>query len=834
LVEDGSDILVTLDPDARFVYVAPSWFRVLGYSADGLVGRPCVELVHEDDRARFGEFLQAIFAGEADPGIEFRTVHADGAMRWIGSRARLATGDDGQAVVIATWRDVTKRRRAEDESLLNQLRLQELLDLAQRASDLTDDEILELALVKSVRLTRSGRGILEVFGDDGERKAICWPDTNWNPSPFNGALSWGSDAREAGGSDADSSAAASDDEEPSNEAGVLRYITVPVIEDDRARMVIRVAGKPENYDETDIRLLTLLAGDVLRIVERGKAQQKLRLSAKVFDSTAEGVLVVDGEFRIAAVNRAFTQITGYLESELLGSDINVLRSGCQDDTFYRAIGNELERTGCWRGELMNRRKSGEIYPVWLTVSSLADEQGRFSHFVAVFSDITAIKQSEEKLDFLAHHDPLTALPNRLLFDKRLELALVRARRKSRKLAVLFMDLDRFKGVNDSLGHPVGDALLQSLAKEVRAVLRGEDMIARIGGDEFVVLLEDLAGISDAMHVLNRLTAVFAKPIRAGSHELYVTLSIGISVYPADGTEAYELVRNADAAMYLAKMEGRNTYRFYNPEITAQALERLRIETDLRKALNEGGLSLHFQPQIELESGRLLGAEVLARWTHEDLGAISPTRFIPVAEESGLIGMLGTFVLNCACRQLRRWRDAGFELPGISVNLSVAQIERQNVAAEVESALLASGLTGGDLELEITESVIMRHTDRAIDMLNQLRNLGVHLAIDDFGSGFSSLNYLKRLPIQTLKIDRSFINNIGQEANDEAIVRAVLALSANLNLRVVAEGVETEEQARFLQEAGCQDAQGFLYSKPLPADAFAARFQSWPLVARRSD
>ena len=576
----------------------------------------------------------------------------------------------------------------------------------------------------------------------------------------------------------------------------------------------------------------MLAGDVLRIVERSKAQQKLRLSAKVFDSTAEGVLVVDAGFRVAAVNRAFTQITGYSETELLGSEVNVLRSSCHDDAFYQSIWIELQRTGCWRGELTNRRKSGEIYPVWLTISSLLDEQGRFSHFVAVFSDITAIKQSEEKLDFLAHHDPLTALPNRLLFDKRLELALVRARRAGRKLAVLFMDLDRFKGVNDSLGHPVGDALLQSLAKEVRAVLRGEDMMARIGGDEFVVLLEDLASVGDIMHVLNRLMDVFATPIRAGSHELYVTLSIGISVYPTDGTAAYELVRNADAAMYLAKTEGRNTYRFYNPEITAQALERLRIETDLRKALSEGRLSLHFQPQIELESGRLLGAEVLARWMHDDLGAISPCRFIPVAEESGLIGTLGAFVLNCACRQLRLWRDAGFELPGISVNLSVAQLERQNVAAEVESALLASGLTGGDLELEITESVIMRHTDRAIDMLNRLRSLGVHLAIDDFGSGFSSLNYLKRLPIQTLKIDRSFINNIGLETNDEAIVRAVLALSANLNLRVVAEGVETEQQAEFLQQAGCQDAQGFLYSQPLPAEAFAARFHSWPLAGRR--
>jgi diguanylate cyclase (GGDEF)-like protein len=434
----------------------------------------------------------------------------------------------------------------------------------------------------------------------------------------------------------------------------------------------------------------------------------------------------------------------------------------------------------------------------------------------VFSDITKARESQDKLDHLAHHDPLTALPNRLLFHDRLQHALVRAARAGQQLAVLFIDLDRFKNVNDTLGHHVGDELLKQVAGALSGRLREGDTLARLGGDEFIVLLENVDGQFGAGQVAEKLMAMFEQAFIVADYELFVTGSVGISVYPQDGQDLNLLIRNADVAMYQAKARGRNGYQFYAPSMSGEGVERLRMEAMLRRAIEKNEIFLHYQPQVEIDSGRLIGVEALVRWHNPELGLVSPARFIPLAEDTGFINQLGKWVLVEACRQMVRWQEAGLEVPKIAVNLSVRQFERGSIAGMVAAILAETGLAPQRLQLEVTESVIM-NTGDALVFVNDLHAIGVGLAIDDFGTGYSSLAYLKQLPVQTLKIDRSFIKDISTDANDEAIAIAIIQLGKSLNLSVIAEGVETEEQAAFLLRHGCNRAQGYFYSRPVTPD-----------------
>ncbi|RZA36573.1 MAG: EAL domain-containing protein, partial [Lysobacteraceae bacterium] len=548
------------------------------------------------------------------------------------------------------------------------------------------------------------------------------------------------------------------------------------------------------------------------ITERKLAEEKLRLAATVLEHIADAVAVVDVSGRIAAINPAFTQITGYTEMEALGQQSSLTRAGRHDDPFYQQMWQDLHDAGFWRGERWENRKNGEVYLEWLTVSSVRNDADDVTHYVCVFSDITEVRQSQDKLDHLAHHDPLTALPNRLLFHDRLQHAMIRSSREGRQLAVLFIDLDRFKNVNDTLGHHVGDELLKQMAGALTGCLREGDTLARLGGDEFIVLLEDVNGEPGARHVAGKLMALFEQPVTVAGHELFVTGSIGISLFPQDGQDLNILVRNADIAMYQAKARGRNGYQFYAPAMSSGGADRLRLESLLRRAIERDEMFLHYQPQVEIDTGRLLGVEALVRWNSPELGAVSPVRFIPVAEDTGFISQLGQWVLAEACCQMTRWDRAGLTVPKMAVNLSVRQFERGSIAPMVAGVLRDTGLEAARLQLEVTESVIM-HTGDALECINELRAVGVGLAIDDFGTGYSSLAYLSRLPVQTLKIDRSFIQAIPLDTNDEAIAVAIIQLGKNLNLSVIAEGVENAEQADFLLRHGCRQAQGYFYSRP---------------------
>ena len=578
--------------------------------------------------------------------------------------------------------------------------------------------------------------------------------------------------------------------------------------------------------------VTAVVGISADITERKGAEVAQRLAAAVLDSTAEGVVVSDAELRIISVNRAFTEITGYSEAEVLGRTPGIVKSERQGEAFYQAMWAALNSVGAWRGEVWNRRKNGELFPEWLTINVLRDKDGLVRNYVGVFSDISALKHSQAELERLAHFDPLTDLPNRVLFHDRLQHALERAERYEHLVAVVLLDLDGFKTVNDSLGHPVGDRLLQQVAQRLKTCIRVEDTVSRLGGDEFAIILSNLGQGTDALEVIRKVLAVVQEPFDLDGASAMVTTSIGVAVYPADGGVPDELLRNADSAMYDAKEAGRNNYRFYQAAMTQRAQEKLSLERALRRALENDEFEIWYQPQVNLHSGRLLGAEALIRWRDPENGLVSPDAFIPVAERTGLIIPIGAWVVDEVCAQVVRWRDQGLFDGRVAINVSAPQIDRSDFIATLQAAIARHGTPPEALEIEVTESFIMASADHASSVLHAVQALGITTAVDDFGTGYSSFAYLKALPIDNLKIDRVFVNGLPNDGNDVAICRAIIAMAHSLGFRTIAEGVETGDQWEFLRQEGCDEGQGYLLSRPLPAAAFEAWLQAW--VASRGE
>ncbi len=554
------------------------------------------------------------------------------------------------------------------------------------------------------------------------------------------------------------------------------------------------------------------------ITERKQAEAELQLAAKALESTADGVMITTRQRRIISVNQAFTAITGYSAQETLGRDPSFLASGRHDQEFFTRLWQTLNDTDHWQGEIWNRRKNGEVFPEWLAISAVKDLDNQTSHYVGVFTDISQRKQAEARLDFLAYHDPLTQLPNRALFQIRCREALARADRHGYLVCLLFIDLDRFKTINDSLGHAIGDQLLQAAAERLAEGVRETDTLARLGGDEFTLLLDSLNDPQDGAAIAHKLITTLSQPFQLAGHLVYISASIGISCYPRDGRDVQTLLKNADAAMYQTKQEGRNGHRFFSTEMDAQAFESLVMSNSLRQALEKKEFELYYQPQVDLASGRISGVEALLRWHHPELGLVAPSRFIPLAEETGMIGVLSDWALKTACQQAQAWRDAGIPLPRIAVNLSARQFRRPELGREIAAILEETGLEPTMLELEITESMMIHAPQSTRLLLDEFRRLGMSVTIDDFGTGYSSLSFLKRFSIDGLKIDRSFVSDIPREADDAAIVKAIIAMATTLRLRVVAEGVETEEQHRFLCAEGCREGQGFLFGQASPAAA----------------
>lgn len=569
------------------------------------------------------------------------------------------------------------------------------------------------------------------------------------------------------------------------------------------------------------QLISIFADRAAMELMRQHSEAELRLAASVFQSSAEGIMITDGDHRIISANAACEPITGYAPGELIGETPRILRSGRHGEEFYGDLNAALARDGQWTGEVWNRRKDGHVYPQWMTVTAVSDANGRVVNYISSFFDISARKEAEARIHFLAHHDALTGLPNRVLLQDRIHQAISSARRKNVRVAVLFLDLDRFKLINDSLGHDFGDAMLEQVAARLSRSLREGETVARLGGDEFVIVLPSLTHSEDASVVANRLITDIGRPLDLKGQSFHVTTSVGISVFPDDGDTVETLLRNADTAMYHAKELGRNNFQFYTEALNAIVTERVLLENDMRRGLEQHEFVVHYQPQIDARSGQVIGAEALVRWHHPAKGMISPARFIPVAEDTGMIVPLGEYVLHEACRQAAQWARTLPVPLRMGVNLSARQFAMSNLFEAVQRTLEDTGLVPDRLELELTESMLMERPEDAAALLQRLSALGVRIAIDDFGTGYSSLSYLRRFAIDRLKVDQSFIQDLSSDPNDAAIVRAVISLAHTLNLEVIAEGVETLDHLHRLREWGCFDVQGFLFSKPLPASEFEA-------------
>jgi diguanylate cyclase (GGDEF)-like protein/PAS domain S-box-containing protein len=549
---------------------------------------------------------------------------------------------------------------------------------------------------------------------------------------------------------------------------------------------------------------------------RMAAESQLRLAARVIARSGEGIIIADADGRIIDVNSAFENITGYSREESIGRNPNFLSSGRQDSAFYAKMWQALNGEGFWQGEIWNRRKNNEVFPEWLSLSAIRDDAGVVTNYVATFSDVTEARAREARIQHMAHHDFLTGLPNRFLLTDRFRQVAAAAERNNSRFAVLFIDLDRFKNVNDTLGHSVGDQLLRDVAARLGSMVRGTDTISRQGGDEFLVLLGEIDAPEAAAMVARKLMQVLSEPFVLDGHPVTMTPSIGIAISPEDGSDLDSLLKHADLAMYDAKQQGRNNYQFFRREMNARSLELLLMESDLRQALRKSEFELHYQPQISVKDGRPLGLEALLRWRHPERGLVSPADFIPMAEETGLILPIGQWVLNTACQQLAQWRANGWPDLCVAVNLSAAQFRQQDLLGQVKMALSAAHLPAEALELEVTESILMIDADGTAKMLHALNAMGVRLSIDDFGTGYSSLAYLKRFSVSTLKVDRSFVQGIGSDNEDAAICTAIIGLARSLRLSVVAEGVETQAQYDWLAKAGCHIIQGYFTGRPAPA------------------
>ena len=794
-IEGSGDGVWDWDLVADVIVLSPRFSAVLGDVAGERRewSRALDDLLHPEDRARVWAAMARYLAGtEGTFQAEMRLRHEDGHyvdVLWRGAAVRDACGEPVR--MVGTQMDISERQRAASEHAH---------ELAFRTAVI--EHVVEglcvfhrVAEPPHLRFTVWNDRMEAITGytlDEVNRQgwfALLFPDPDYRAR-----------ARQSLGQVCPQRNLHREEWELCNASG--------------ERRMVEISTQCLRLENAEHQVLAL----IVDITEERRAEARLRQAAAVFECTRESILVTDAESRIVAVNQAFTDITGYSEEEVRNQNPRLLKSGKHDEAFYESLWASVASRGFWRGEVWNRRKNGEVYPAWVTVSEVRDAQQRLTHYVGVSSDLSEVKESQEKLDHLVHHDPLTGLPNRLLFTARLAHALERAQRRRAQVGVLFLDLDRFKNINDSFGHPFGDALLIAVAERVRTSVREDDTVARIGGDELTVLVESAESPDGVATVAEKIRRAFDRPFLIEHQETFVTASLGISLYPQDGETASALLRNADSAMYRAKEEGRNNYQFYTKELTSNAFERVVLETSLRRALERDEFVLHYQPQISLSTSAVLGVEALIRWQHPDMGLVPPSKFIPFAEDTGLIVGIGEWVIHSACRQARAWLDAGVAFGKVAVNVASPQFQRGHLVAAVEWALEHWRIPPSLLELEVTENLLMTETQDAIDTFGRFREMGISIAIDDFGTGYSSLAYLKALPIDKLKIDRSFVRDIPDDANDAAITRAVVALGHSLGLQVVAEGVETRQQEHFLALERCDTVQGFLYSPPLTADA----------------
>ena len=609
-------------------------------------------------------------------------------------------------------------------------------------------------------------------------------------------------------------------------ANIRSYLGVPILQQDGTLFGTLCALDNENdsFSEEHVLSAERLSQLLSSTLHLESLACSFQLKSKALESTANAVAIAERNGEIIWINPAYTKLTGYTLEELRASSYHLLDGTVCDSGAAKPIWQQIQRGESWKGELENRRKDGSVYFEEMTITPVLDPQGHVAHFISMKQDITDRKVSEERLNYLAHYDTLTDLPNRLMFRDHLTESILRAEEEETMLAVLFLDLDRFKNINDTLGHDMGDLLLQEAAKRIGNCVRKQDIVSRNSGDEFTVILYGVDNKYEVKRIAQQLASSISQPMVFDGYELFISTSIGISLYPADGNETETLIKNADIAMVHAKEHGHEKVRFYTPDMNSAS--RLDLESYLRRALEKGEMMLHYQPKVDIRSGQMIGMEALLRWIHPVMGFVPPDVFIPIAEDIGMIGPIGEWVLRTACQQNKAWQNAGYPPLTMAVNLSVSQFNYSNIVEKVKSVLAETGLDARWLELEITESIIIQNTEKVIETLLELKEIGIQISVDDFGTGYSSLRYLQMLPIDMLKIDRSFVRDIEKEDDEAAIPKAIISMAHSLDLRVIAEGVETQEQLNFLRKYHCDAMQGYLFSRPLPVDQFEKLLANW--------
>ncbi|MDP3519972.1 MAG: EAL domain-containing protein [Hydrogenophaga sp.] len=830
--EASNDAPWDWNPQTNELYMSPQWWQLIGESDLGTVKNDDDfrrRYIHPEDRLIGVEvFRNTVAARLAHYAFECRLLHRDGHPIPVLVRARISYDAEGRPVrVSGTHQNLTDSRKAQRRETVRTF----LLNLL--AQELSLSELLQQTIAQLEECMPGSLCTILLLDDEGKHIG-----QGFGPSlpasflqAFNGV---------AIGPTQGSCGAAAYTGQPVYIADIAHHPNwVPFLATAQASGLAscwsqpvlvhdgQVAGTFAVYHRQvmepstdDAQLLEMAARFVALAIERKQAESELQLSAAVFENSSEGFLVTDAQQRIIKVNPAFTRITGYSGTDILGKTPRHLASGHQNREFYANMWHELNTTGQWQGEVWNRRKDGQVYPEWLSITRVLDHEGQPRHYIAIFSDTSQRKAHEAQIRALAHFDPLTGLANRTLLKDRVDHDLSQAKRQHQPLTLMFLDLDHFKNINDSLGHHVGDLLLVEVGRRISAVVREQDTVARLGGDEFVAVLPGSNAI-EATHIARRLLERISQPYQLEQHELNITPSIGMALYPEDGADYQTLYRCADTAMYRAKQDGRNGFSFFTAEMQASSIRTLQLDNALRRALEREQLSLHYQPQVSLDTGAVIGVEALLRWNHPEWGAVSPAEFVPVAESSGQIIQIGEWVLRTACQQLKTWRDAGLPEMVMAVNLSAVQFRLPRLPEMVMELLEEAQLPPACLELELTESVAMHDPQGAIATMNRLHDRGILMSVDDFGTGYSSLSYLKRFRVYKLKIDMSFVRDMCADPEDASIVSAIINLAQSLGLKTIAEGVETEAQMAMLREQGCNEIQGYHIGRPMAAPLFEA-------------
>lgn len=785
-----SGVLITdaRQTDNPIIYTNPAFTNITGYSPEETLGLNCRFLQGENrDQPALEELRAAVKEGRSCR-VELRNYHKDGSMFW--NELILSPVHDKQGELthfIGIQNDITEHKIA-TEALHDEINFnQAILNTTGALIIVLDPDgritSFNQACEKTTGYSEAeirGRSYLDLLTTD-ERKSVKTVFKSLKAGDF------------------------------------PNQFTNDWVTKNKERRTITWANTV--LLDSNGEILNII-GTGIDITEQKQAEHELELIASVFDNTSEAIVITDSQYQVLRVNEAFTKITGFTTTDVVGKTPAVWRSYTHDKSFYQRMDSSLQNEGHWRGEIVNRRKNGEVFPTWQNITSIRNTQGEIIQYISILSDISKQKDTEKHIQHLHYYTELTNLPNRDLFNQLCEVAVVRAKDEKRKLSLIAVNLDQFKHINDSFGHPAGDQLIKMVAKRLENALPEHDTLSHFWGDEFAILAEGIRDSQDAFNLSQELHEVLKEPFHVNNHEIRLTTSIGLTLFPDDGEDVTSLIRNMVTAVNHAKNQGRNNIQFYTRELTESALQRVTLGNELQRAIEQNELVLFYQPQYSLKTGKMIGAEALIRWQHPEHGMIPPFKFIPVAEENGLIIPMGEWVLKNACQQMRTWLDQDSSMERICVNVSGQQMQQEELVGCVENVLHETGLKPSQLELEITESFIMKQTETVIKTLDGLKQLGVFLSIDDFGTGYSSLSYLKRLPVHKLKIDRSFISDIPSNTNDEVIAKAVLALGQSLQLEVIAEGVETKEQQEFLRKLNCDAVQGYLYSQPVPAEKFA--------------